>query len=32
MMAFLFSSKTGSQKQCNNCNEREPKMIGDEMV
>jgi hypothetical protein len=32
MMAFLFSSKTGSQKQCNHCNEREPKIIGDEMV
>ena len=32
MMVFLFSSKSGSQKQCNHCNEREPKIIGDEMV
>jgi hypothetical protein len=32
MMAFLFSSKVGSQKQCNHCNEIEPKIIGDEMV
>jgi hypothetical protein len=32
MMAFLFSSKTGSQKQCNHCNETEAKIIGDEMV
>ena len=32
IMAFFFSSKMGSQKQCNNCNETEPKMIGDEMV
>ena len=32
IMAFFFSSKSGSQKQCNNCNDTELKTIGDEMV